>query len=258
MKKYKAYAKVNIFLKVTGLRGDYHEILSRFVRINNLYDSLYFIDNPTQTFLIEGDFSCNVQQNTIYKTYVALLEHTQSEILKTYMQDYGVKVEKSIPAFAGLGGGSSDAATYLHMCNETLNLNLSIDTLSQIGAQVGADVPFFVYGFQSANVSGVGEVVEAFEEEALDIETYTPDIEISTPKVYQKFRSDFYKTLTKQEYKELSKQTSRHILETLTPEEANDLFEPAKALYGALESAQKEGYFFSGSGSSYFRLRPAT
>ena len=254
MKSYKAYAKVNIFLKVTGMRGDYHEILSRFVLVNNLYDTLTFVSKESKDFLIDGAFSCKTEQNTIYKAYIALLEATKSESLERLMQSHAIKVEKQIPAFAGLGGGSSDAATYLLMCNEVLHLGLSRDELATIGSKVGADVPFFVYGYQSANVSGIGEIVEAFDEPALRIKTVTPNIEISTPKVYQGFREHFYKELTADEHERLTNISSIDALNEVTPTEANDLFEPALLLYPKLKKQHKEGWFFSGSGSSFFTL----
>jgi len=254
MKSYKAYAKVNIFLKITGMRGDYHEILSRFVLVNNLFDTLTFVPKTEKAFKIEGSFSCKTEQNTIYKAYVSLFEATQSESLQRLMQSHAIKVEKQIPAFAGLGGGSSDAATYLLMCNEVLHLGLSRAELATIGAKVGADVPFFVYGHQSANVSGIGEIVEAFDEEALHIKTITPNIEISTPKVYQEFRETFYKELSNEEIDKLSSVSSLDVLKAMTPTEANDLFEPALKRYPQLKEQQPEGWFFSGSGSSFFTL----
>ena len=162
MKIYRAYAKVNIFLKITGTRGDYHEIVSRFMRVDSLYDELCFVPKDTQEFEILGDFECETQQNTIYKAYMALRKFISSKSLEKLMRTHAINVAKKIPAFAGLGGGSSDAATYLKMCNEVLHLGLSQNELAQIGLNVGADVPFFVYGYKSANVSGIGEVVEEF------------------------------------------------------------------------------------------------
>jgi 4-diphosphocytidyl-2-C-methyl-D-erythritol kinase len=254
MKKFKAYAKVNIFLKITGTRGDYHEIISRFMQVKSLYDTLYFEVKKESSFEIIGEFSCTTEQNTIYKAYRALQESTHSTKLEEFMRQNAVVVEKSIPAFAGLGGGSSDAATYLHMCNEILNLGLSKTQLAQVGLRVGADVPFFIYGYESANVSGVGEIVEKFDEELLDIESYTPKVEISTPKVYQVYRKDFFSPISKDEVTTLKNTLSKDILKNFTPKEANDLFAPALQEYPQLTQHQKEGYFFSGSGSSFFRV----
>lgn len=260
MKLYKAYAKVNVFLKITGKRGNYHEMISRFLRVEDLYDLLSFVpkedtDAKANEFKIMGDFSCTTEQNTIYKAYFALREATGSESLQKLMQTHAIKVDKQIPAFAGLGGGSSDAATYLKMCNEVLHLGLSLNELAIIGVKVGADVPFFIYGYDSANVSGIGEVVEEFDEELLSIETYTPDIQISTPKVFKAYRENFYNPIDGFKVEELKQTTSREILSSMSPTEANDLFEPALQEYTELKQYYKAGYHFSGSGSSFFKIK---
>ena len=254
MKKYRAYAKVNTFLKITGLRGDYHEIISRFMRVDDLYDELSFEKKESKNFKIIGKFSCSTEQNTIYKAYIALLEYTKSEPLEKLMKTYGIKVDKKIPAFAGLGGGSSDAATYLKMCNEVLHLNLSMKELAEIGLKVGADVPFFIYGYDSANVSGIGEIVEKFDEELLKFDVYTPKVEISTPKVYKSYRANFFNPVDADEAKRFKNSTSLEILNASTSENANDLFKPALKEYPQLKQYQKEGYYFSGSGSSFFKV----
>ena len=260
MKIHKAYAKVNVFLKITGVRGEYHEIVSRFMKVQNLYDELSFVskeqtDFKENEFVILGDFSCKTEQNTIYKAYFALKEFTKSSSLEKLMRTYAIKVTKNIPAFAGLGGGSSDAATYLKMCNEVLHLGLSQNELAHIGLKVGADVPFFVYGYNAANVSGIGEIVEEFEEELLDFEVYTPKIEISTPRVYQIYRKDFYAPIDgfqTAKYKEMS---SKELLQSKSADVLNDLFKPALQEYKALKDHYKHGYFFSGSGSSFFKVK---
>jgi len=259
MKKYKAYAKVNIFLKITGRRGEYHEIVSRFMRVNDLYDELSFIskkdvDAKANEFKIIGNFSCETKQNTIYKAYVALQEITSSSALEQLMQNYAITVDKNIPAFAGLGGGSSDAATYLKMCNEVLHLGLSLNELAQIGLHVGADVPFFIYGYESANVSGIGEVVEEFDEELLKFDIFTPDIEISTPKVYKAYRENFYEPIDGFKVQEFKNLKSVDILKGLSAKDANDLFAPALREYNELKNHYKQGFFFSGSGSSFFKI----
>jgi 4-diphosphocytidyl-2-C-methyl-D-erythritol kinase len=256
MKQYHAPAKVNIFLKITGKRGDYHTLLSRFMLVENFYDTLSFVPKKEKAFAIYGNFSCSMEQNTIYKAYQALYHATSSEALQQLMQTHAVSVEKNIPAFAGLGGGSSDAATYLKMCNEVLHLGLGVDELSDIGSIVGADTPFFVHGYPSANVSGIGEVVEPYEETPLDLQIRTPSIEISTPAVYKTFRESFYKELSDEEAKKLAAMDSKTVLEHYSVDKANDLFEPAIALYPGLKKHFQHGWFFSGSGSSFFRIKP--
>lgn len=253
MKIYKAYAKVNIFLKITGKRENYHEIISRFMRVDTLYDELSFAPKTKDGFEIIGDFSCATEQNTIYKAYKALLDATSSESLEKLMRSYAIKVDKNIPTFAGLGGGSSNGATYLKMCNEVLHLGLSNNELAKIGSRVGADVAFFVYGYGSANVSGVGEIVEEFKEELLEFEIYTPKVEISTPKVYQSYRENFYDPIDGFKAYELKNKSSLEILQSMSIDEANDLFKPAMQEYKELKEHYRAGFHFSGSGSSFFR-----
>lgn len=250
---YNAFAKVNIFLKITGKRGDYHTISSRFVRVNTLYDTLWFEDKENSEFELKGNFNCPIKDNTIYKAYNALLEDTQSEKLIAWMRTHILCVEKRIPSFAGLGGGSSDAATFLHMCNDTLALGLTHETLATIGSKVGADVPFFVYGYESANVSGIGEIVEPFIEPSLDFEINTPNIDISTPTVYQYYRQHLYTPISEQEAHRLEQADSIDILRSMSPKEVNDLYPSALRCYSELH--EQEGWFFSGSGSSFFRLK---
>ncbi|QOY51596.1 4-(cytidine 5'-diphospho)-2-C-methyl-D-erythritol kinase [Candidatus Sulfurimonas baltica] len=258
MKIYKAYAKVNIFLKITGMRANYHEIISRFMRVDSLYDELSFVFKESDEFKIIGDFSCTTEQNTIYKAYLSLLDFLSEPLavsLQSLMQKYAVHVKKNIPAFAGLGGGSSDAATFLKMCNEVLHLGLSQNELATVGLKVGADVPFFVYGFDSANVGGIGEVVEEFKEPLLEFEVFTPKVEISTPKVYAVYRENFYDPIDGFKMNELKTTTSSEILNKMSIDEANDLFKPALQEYRELKNHYKHGYYFSGSGSSFFRIK---
>ncbi len=251
---YKAPAKINIFLKITGTRGEYHEILSRFMRVASLYDTLYFQPKETnEPFKIIGKFTCKLEANTIHRAYVALQEMYHSKELSDFFLNHSVVVEKRIPAFAGLGGGSSDAATFLIMCNETFSLNLSNAQLSAIGLLVGADLPFFISGYLSANVSGIGEVVEKFDEPPLEIEMITPEIEISTPRVYKSYRNHFFNPIGKDEIKKLALMTSKEVLKTLRIEEANDLFQPALKEYPELNLHVSKDWFFSGSGSSFFK-----
>lgn len=253
MNRYRAYAKVNIFLKITGTQGDYHTLSSRFMRVETLFDTLWFEPKSTPEFEIRGSFDCDIASNTIYKAYKHLLSSTRSDALCTLMETHAVCVDKKIPSFAGLGGGSSDAATYLHMCNDLLDLGLTLDELADIGASVGADVPFFVYGYPSANVSGIGEIVEPYDEMLLDFEITTPELQISTPAVYRYYREHLFRPISKEEAVRLEATPSCEILASLNAKEANDLYGAALGCYPEL--SEKEGWFFSGSGSSFFRLK---
>jgi 4-diphosphocytidyl-2-C-methyl-D-erythritol kinase len=253
MIRYRAYAKVNIFLKITGMRGEYHTLSSRFMRVPALFDTLWFEPKSTPEFEIRGSFDCPLHSNTIYKAYKHLQSATRSDKLSTFFEHHAVCVDKQIPSFAGLGGGSSDAATFLTMCNDTLELGLSVEELAEIGSHVGADLPFFVYGYPSANVRGIGEIVEPFDEPLIDLEVVTPDIQISTPAVYRYYREYLYAPITAEEATRHESSTSREILASMSPKEANDLYPSALGCYSEL--TEKEGWFFSGSGSSFFRMK---
>ena len=253
MKKYQAFAKVNIFLKITGMRGEYHTITSRFMRVSNLFDTLWFEPKLTPEFEIRGEFDCQTHSNTIYKAYKYLQSATRSDKLSTFIENNAICVDKKIPSFAGLGGGSSDAATFLIMCNEQLHLDLTLDELCDIGTRVGADVPFFLHGYDSANVTGIGEIVRQFNEPLIDFEVITPALQISTPAVYRYYREHLYAPISSQEALDLESTPSRDILSSMDPKSANDLYGAALGCYDELH--EKEGWFFSGSGSSFFRAQ---
>ena len=254
--RYQAYAKVNIFLKIIGTRGTYHELLSRFMRVESLFDTLWFAPKKTtKSFELVGNFNCNIQDNTLFKAYHALCKAGFEQEVKKVMGAYALHVQKAIPTGAGLGGGSSDSATFLMMLNEKANLHLSSQELMDIGSRVGADVAFFASQTKSANVSGIGEIVEIFDEEILPIEVATPPMACDTAQVYQAYRKHFLKTIEAPLAQQMLKMSSKTLLSSFSRETLNDLYAPALKCYPLLQSYAKEGWFFSGSGSSFFRIK---
>jgi len=249
----KAYAKVNIFLKIVGIREHYHEILSRFILVKDLFDELKFISKKTgYDFELYGEFGCALEQNTIYKAYLALCNAGYKSEVKELFFKKALHVEKNIPSFAGLGGGSSDAAIFLKMVNKEAKLNLQNNQLAEIGLGIGADVPFFIHGYESANVSGIGEVVEPYEEKALHIETFTPDIHCDTGLVYKAFREDYHIDIDLA--KKMSQMSSEKLLTTYDDITLNDLLTASLHTYEELENYRKKDWYFSGSGSSFFKV----
>ncbi len=246
----KSYAKVNIFLKISGKRGTYHELVSRFVRVRNLFDRVSFEEKKADEFTLIGNFGCETKKNTIYKVYEKLKD-IKPEV-EEFFKNHIVTVEKNIPEFAGLGGGSSNAATFLIMINDVLNLQMSKDQLAILGLEVGADIPFFVYEYDSANVTGIGEIVEKFDEEILPINTFTPKVKCDTGKIFTNFRDKFYSEISKEQSQKLLCMKSTELLEKLSTEEANDLYLPAITAYDELK--EYKNAFFSGSGSSFFNI----
>jgi 4-diphosphocytidyl-2-C-methyl-D-erythritol kinase len=241
----KSYAKINLFLKIEGYKNGYHQLNSRFMKVKNLYDEIEF---KKGTFNIIGKFDCAVRDNTIFKAYIKLI--TLYPEIREYFSDKEIIVTKNIPSMAGLGGGSSNAATFLKMANKDSGLNLSVDELAKIGAEIGSDVPFFIYDYDVANVYGRGEIVKKYDETPIDVEVKTPPIECSTPAVFKMYREKYFNP-QKSNFDEIP---SIELLSKYTPKELNDLLNPALALYDELSNYENFGYF-SGSGSTFFKLK---
>lgn len=257
--KAKSFAKVNIFLKITGIKefqGKFlHTLNSRFMLVENLYDIIEFVPCKCDSFTIEG-LDIPKKENIIYKAYKALNQYTGDLDILNFFYNHKVVIKKNIPLGAGLGGGSSNAATFIKMVHKYCNLKVSIKELAEIGATLGADVPFFIYGYKSANVSGFGEIIEEFKEEPLNLEIITPPVHCDTAAVYKEYDKAFLDKADPNSGLILMLQKSKDILKHFSkPEDLNDLYLPALNLYPKLKDYYKEGYFFSGSGSSFFKLK---
>jgi len=254
MYSIKAYAKVNIFLKITGYKDGYHTLISRFVRVDDLYDTIAFIPCECESFTIEGCAGVSLESNTIYKAYKALNDHTGDLDILNFFYTHKVVVTKRIPSQAGLGGGSSDAAAFMRLVKEVCNLMISTEELAEIGSSIGADIPFFIYNYSSANVSGFGEIVTPFEEPPLKLELFTPDIGCDTAQVYKTFHKFLLHNVDPTSFFGWERMDSRILLNLIAdPIALNDLFPAALASCPELGNVKKEGWFFSGSGSTFFK-----
>ena len=251
----KAHAKVNIFLKITGHKDGYHTLISRFMRVEELYDTITFVPCECETFTIEGCENIPLESNTIYKAYKALNDYTGDLDILNFFYAHKVVVTKRIPSQAGLGGGSSDGAAFMRLVKEICNLMISTKELAQIGSTIGADLPFFIYNYPCANVSGFGEVVEPFEEEPLALELYTPDIPCDTSLVYKTFKEHLLDDITVCSFFGWDAMDSKTLLQSkYDPVMLNDLYAAALLAYPALKDVAKDGWYFSGSGSTFFRM----
>ena len=246
----KSFAKINVFLKVVGTRGNYHEILSRFVLCEQLFDEIYF--ERSNSFAIECD-NKEIKENIIQKAIDELKRAGFSNELDEFFSSHKIIINKQIPIGAGLGGGSSNAATFLLMVNDELNLNIKRENLMQIASKIGADVTFFVSGYKAANVSGIGEIIEEFDDEVPNLNILTPNVFCSTPMVYQEFRSNFLQYIDVNAAKKMQNLKSKELLEIYKNEELNDLFAPCFKLYPQMNEFRDK--FLSGSGSSVFSVK---
>jgi len=153
--RLRAFAKVNYALDVFGLRADgYHEVRTVMQSIS-LSDEVG-IEHTAEGFVLSSEpEEANLgppERNTAYIAW-KLLQRLTGEALPAR-----VTLRKGIPAGAGLGGGSTDAAAILVGLNELFGLGLRVDELREIGARVGADVPFCISG-GTALGEGVGEIL---------------------------------------------------------------------------------------------------
>ena len=256
MHSIKAHAKINIFLKITGHKEGYHTLLSRFVRVEDLYDTIEFVPCECETFTIEGCDNIPLESNTIYKAYKALNSHTADPAILDFFSKHKVVVTKCIPSQAGLGGGSSDAAAFMRLVNEVCDLQIETDALAKIGSTIGADLPFFIYNYPAANVSGFGEIVKPFQEEPLEVELFTPDIGCDTAEVYKTFNKYLLQYISRASFFGWENLDSRTLLNLIPdPIALNDLYPAALVAYPKLEELDRKGWFFSGSGSTFFRIK---
>lgn len=254
--RIKAHAKVNIFLKITGHKEGYHTLLSRFMRVEDLYDTIEFVPCECDTFTIEGCEGVPLESNTIYKAYKALNDYTGDLDILNYFYAHKVVVTKRIPSQAGLGGGSSDAAAFMRLVKEVCNLILSTDELAKIGSTIGADLPFFIYNYPSANVSGYGQIVEPFDEEPLSLELYTPELGCDTTVVYKTFKAHLLNDISLTSFIGWDQLDSKTLLEKMNdPILLNDLYAASRIAYPELKEIAREGWYFSGSGSTFFKIK---
>ena len=249
----KAHAKINTFLKITGHKNGYHTLLSRFVKVPHLYDVISFVPQKCDSFSIEGCDGIPLKENIIYKAYEAMQK--ELDIKTDFFKEHKVVVEKNIPSGAGLGGGSSDAAAFMRLFNEVCNLKIETPTLAKIGSSIGADIPFFVYDYDAANVSGFGEIVEEFHDEKFGIELFTPKIHCNTALVYKTFKRELLDKIEATSFEGWEKLSSKEVLDKVSAVEANDLYKASLIAYPKLLEAQPKDWYFSGSGSTFFKIK---
>ena len=153
-----APAKLNLFLHVTGQRADgYHLIESVFMLVD-WCDTLHFERR------MDGVISREDLASPLPATDLTLQAAQALQNATGCSQGAHIGVLKSIPAQAGMGGGSSDAATTLLALNRLWGLQLPLSALEKIGLQLGADIPFFLRG-HNAWVHGIGETIVPLEKE---------------------------------------------------------------------------------------------
>ena len=214
-------AKLNLFLHITGRRDNgYHELQTIFQLID-LYDWMEFTPTAQNEIQIEGLASVDLEQNLIYKATQALQPFAQTATgLK-------INIEKNIPIGAGLGGGSSNAATTLIVVNQLWQCGLNLEQLAHLGLKLGADVPIFVHG-RNAWAEGIGEHLTFIDLDQKQFIILKPDCFISTQVLFSQ------KTLTR------DAKPTKFCAYQLKPSDFGNHFEPlARSLYPQVDEAMQ-------------------
>ena len=173
-----APGKLNLFLHITGRRTDgYHLLQSAFMLID-WWDVLHF-DLREDGQLLRQDLSIPLPA-------VDLCLKAAQSLKKASGSPHGalIRVQKNLPSEAGLGGGSSDAATTLLALNRRWGLNWPLSRLLPLGASLGADVPFFLGG-RNAWVQGIGEQLQAMDLPPARFVVLKPEQGLSTTTIFQ-------------------------------------------------------------------------
>jgi len=248
----KAPAKLNLFLEVLGLRGDgYHE-LETVMQTVTLYDELTLeLASSGIRLVTESPDVPQTRENLAVRAAELLLEHTHRRLSAT------IRLEKHIPAGAGLGGGSSDAAAALRGLNRLWDLDLKRETLHDLASRLGSDVPFFLYG-GTALCRGRGDQIAQIG--GVSPFTYVvvwPRLRVSTKEVYEKLSPDLTKDFrdTKLFLRELTKDAEAGVfphffnrLESVTVK----LHESLALLGRRMTESGLAGVTMTGSGSAFF------
>ncbi|MEA1935983.1 MAG: 4-(cytidine 5'-diphospho)-2-C-methyl-D-erythritol kinase [Thermodesulfobacteriota bacterium] len=173
-------AKINLHLRVLGKREDgYHDIATLMQRIS-LYDEIEF--SPREKGIVvkcPGTPLPENEDNIVYKAAKSLFSQASCH------SGIEITIRKKIPIAAGLGGGSSNAATTLITLNDLMKFNYSTENLMKIGAKLGADIPFFVFG-KTAWAFGIGDRLQAAKNiPQLWFVLVNPRFDISTKMIYE-------------------------------------------------------------------------
>lgn len=265
-----APAKLNLFLELLGPRPDgLHEIETLMTTVEGLDDVLTIAENPTGEIILECDDPSLPTDATNLATRAALALRRATGTSKGAT----LRLVKSIPAKAGLAGGSSDASAVLLSLNQIWGLNLPGEQLDEIAATIGSDVVFFRHG-PTAVCRGRGERVEALKIRDFDgvrpplwCVLVSPDVGLSTAEVYAGHRTkgpDWSEP--RRSIEPMLKAFSRgepasigsclfNRLQSTAEEIAPELVRVRDAL-AELGPSHLCGSIMSGSGSAYFGLAP--
>jgi 4-diphosphocytidyl-2-C-methyl-D-erythritol kinase len=254
-----ANAKVNFTLEVLGVRADgYHDLRSVVVPVS-LADTLEIIPSQNTSLTIKDDngflskCNCEGENNLIIKA-VRLMQQKFGK-----NDEVSIKLEKKIPCGGGLGGGSSDAAATIKALNKLWDINVPIEELIEIGAELGSDIPALILG-GIVLMEGRGERVTPIKIEkpySYSLILTNPGVFCSTPEIFKLFKEGLPSrgNILYNMISSIASGDFKLVASALN----NDLAETAYLRYSEVAQAAKrlkeagcEGVSMSGSGATVF------
>ena len=279
LKKYEttAFAKINLFLRVCGkLPNGYHRLLTLMQEIGIGDDIIVSVDDEKPyEIVIDSDLKgtapeddlCYKAAKRFYDKYSKNLRLNGDPEPESHFGRTEIKVNKSIPSQAGLGGGSSDAAEVLLILQHHYGDPITDDEMAQLSVGLGADVPFFLTG-GSCICEGVGEDVnETGALAGLNILIIKPSEGVSTPECFRlcdskpvKFDEEKYRKAVNEIFEDESLSAVERVVKS-APLLINDLEAPAcelvpriREIVGKVRATEPLYAAMSGSGSAVFGI----
>jgi len=248
-----APAKVNLSLRITGRRDDGYHLLDSLVAFTDFGDYVAVSEAESLTLIVDGPFAAaipNDESNIVLKAARALQDHTGAE------SGAEIRLTKNLPAAAGVGGGSSDAAATLSLLNRHWNTDLAGEEIADLALTLGADVPVCL-ARRPCRMRGIGDVIDPIHTPECGIVLVNPLVPCSTAAVFRRRAGEF-----NAQTDDLSGVTSVAELAQAVDTLGNDLLEPARQECPAIGSvlailAGVPGVLasaMSGSGATCFAL----
>jgi 4-diphosphocytidyl-2-C-methyl-D-erythritol kinase len=244
-------AKINLFLHIIGKRADgYHDLVTLMCCVG-LYD-IISLDFEAKEISVACTRPLVPQDHTnlAYRAAKLFLDHINTK------EGVRITIEKQIPIGAGLGGGSSNAATVMLGLNRFYGHPLSRETLIELGVVIGADVPFFI-DQKPAIATGVGEILEPYS----GLKPYTvivvfPGFSVSTAEMFKNFNLRLTKCIEKTKlsfFKNKGFDIQRHLCNDFE-KIAEEKYPEIAAIKNVLLNHGAIGALMSGSGSAVYGL----
>ena len=252
-----AFAKINLLLNVTGRRNDGYHLLDSLVGFCEFGDRLEISLNEAQDEIItEGTFGREIDENNIIKKTLEKFRETTN-----WEQPVRIRLEKEIPIGAGLGGGSSDAATTLRLLSQIPNSPpLTRKELFNMALELGADVPVCLHR-KTTRMQGIGEKLALLPPlPELPILLVNPNCRLETKNVFGAFRGNYSEPIDSYLFeKSWSQETLEDLLRS---KQQNDLYDAAVSLVPQIskvltllrELPGVIGVGMSGSGATCFAI----